>query len=131
MGHTWDPDTDETAGEQCRAYGAPAVMRNPGRVHISWEDENTLRIHADEGNQVRLLHFNKAPPENILNNPKIVLLWPLNKFAKRSGFKPGTGIWAPSLYTRIATRTKRRRDFSSLNPPLFVGDCFAIRLLFY
>jgi hypothetical protein len=65
MGHTWDPDTDETAGEQCRAYGAPAVMRNPGRVHISWEDENTLRIHADEGNQVRLLHFNKAPPENI------------------------------------------------------------------
>src|SRR5450631_782245 len=32
----WDPAKDEAAGEQCRSYGAPAVMRNPERLHITW-----------------------------------------------------------------------------------------------
>src|SRR6476620_1501570 len=40
-GNAWDPAKDEAAGEQCRAYGAPAVMRIPGRVHITWADDNT------------------------------------------------------------------------------------------
>ena len=29
-GNAWDPARDEAAGEQCRSYGAPAVMRIPG-----------------------------------------------------------------------------------------------------
>src|ERR1043165_5743621 len=28
---TWDPAKDEAAGEQCRAYGAPGLMRGPTR----------------------------------------------------------------------------------------------------
>src|SRR2546430_5040082 len=28
---TWDPGKDEQAGEQCRSYGAAAIMRLPGR----------------------------------------------------------------------------------------------------
>src|SRR3954468_15878281 len=40
----WDPAKDQAAGEQCRSYGAPALMRVPGRLHISWQDDNTLRI---------------------------------------------------------------------------------------
>src|SRR5437016_4918645 len=31
---TWDPAKDEAAGEQCRSFGAPAIMRVPGRLHI-------------------------------------------------------------------------------------------------
>ena len=54
---TWDPAKDEAAGEQCRSYGAPAIMRVPGRLHIAWEDDNTLRIDTDAGKQTRLLHF--------------------------------------------------------------------------
>lgn len=54
----WDPATDEAAGLQCKAYGAPALMRIPGRVRISWQDEETLKIESDQGNQVRLLRFN-------------------------------------------------------------------------
>lgn len=54
---TWDPAKDEAAGEQCRSYGAPAIMRVPGRLHIAWEDDDTLRIDADAGKQTRLLHF--------------------------------------------------------------------------
>src|SRR6267154_2629648 len=58
---TWDPAKDEAAGEQCRAYGAANVMRIPGRLHITWQDDNTLRIDTDAGTQTRLIHFGAAP----------------------------------------------------------------------
>jgi len=59
----WDPAKDEAAGEQCRSYGAPAIMRVPGRLHIVWENDNTLRIDTDAGTQTRLFHFDaKAAP---------------------------------------------------------------------
>jgi hypothetical protein len=63
IGNAWDPAKDEAAGEQCRAYGAPAVMRIPGRLHITWADENTLQIDTDQGTQTRLLHFGGKPPQ--------------------------------------------------------------------
>jgi len=53
----WDPAKDEAAGLQCKAYGAPAIMRVPGRLHIAWQDDNTLRIETDAGRQTRLFHF--------------------------------------------------------------------------
>jgi hypothetical protein len=53
----WDPAKDEAAGEQCKGYGAAAIMRLPVRLHITWEDTNTLRIDTDAGTQTRLLHF--------------------------------------------------------------------------
>jgi hypothetical protein len=59
---SWDPAKDEAAGEQCRAYGAANLMRIPGRLHITWEDPNTLRIDADAGTQTRLLRFGGATP---------------------------------------------------------------------
>src|SRR5579885_2904100 len=43
----WDPAKDEAAGEQCKSYGAPAIMRVPGRLHITWVDDNTLKNEAD------------------------------------------------------------------------------------
>ncbi|HEY7335892.1 MAG TPA: hypothetical protein VH639_13480 [Bryobacteraceae bacterium] len=62
LGDAWDPAKDEASGEQCKAYGAPAIMRVPGRLHITWQDDNTLKIETDSGTQTRLLHFNGAPP---------------------------------------------------------------------
>ena len=62
IGASWDPAKDEAAGEACKAYGAPAIMRRPGRLHITWGDGDTLRIDTDEGTQTRLLHFASAPP---------------------------------------------------------------------
>ena len=59
---TWDPDKDIAAGQQCKSYGAPAIMRVPGRFHITWKDENTLQIEADAGKQTRLLHFGANQP---------------------------------------------------------------------
>jgi hypothetical protein len=54
---TWDPDRDDGT---CRPYGAPGLMRLPLRVHFEWEDDDTLRLETDHGQQTRLLHFNPA-----------------------------------------------------------------------
>jgi hypothetical protein len=56
----WDPARDEAAGEQCRAYGAANIMRVPGRLHITWQDDSTLKIETDAGTQTRLVRFGDA-----------------------------------------------------------------------
>jgi hypothetical protein len=56
----WDPDKDSAEGVQCKAYGAVGVMQRPGRLHVSWKDENTLQVDADAGTQTRLLHFEQT-----------------------------------------------------------------------
>ena len=53
----WDPAKDEAAGNQCRPYGAAGLMRVPGRLHITWDNDTTLRIDTDAGAQTRLFHF--------------------------------------------------------------------------
>ena len=53
----WDPAKDEAAGEQCKSYGAPALMSVPGRLHITWQNDTTLKVDADAGLQTRLLQF--------------------------------------------------------------------------
>jgi hypothetical protein len=54
---TWDVAKDVAQGKQCLAYGAPAIMRQPGRVHIAWDDDNTLKVEMDAGKQTRLFAF--------------------------------------------------------------------------
>ena len=56
---TWDPAKDEAAGEQCKSYGAPALMSVPGRIHITWQDDTTLKVDTDAGTQTRLLRFGR------------------------------------------------------------------------
>jgi hypothetical protein len=56
----WDPAKDTAAGEQCRAYGAAAIMRVPGRIRISWDNDSTLKIETEAGTQTRLLNFAPA-----------------------------------------------------------------------
>jgi hypothetical protein len=60
VGLEWDPARDEAAGQQCKSYGAPGLLRIPGRVRISWQDDSTLKIETDAGTQTRLLRF-EAP----------------------------------------------------------------------
>jgi hypothetical protein len=60
---TWDPAKDETSGDQCKSYGAPALLRVPGHFHITWQDDLTMRMDVDTGTQTRVFHFGdwKAP----------------------------------------------------------------------
>lgn len=60
LADTWDPARDEAAGEQCRGYGAPGVMRGPTRLHVTWVDDDTLKLETDFGMQTRLLEFGKT-----------------------------------------------------------------------
>jgi hypothetical protein len=55
--NAWDPAKDEAAGDTCKAYGAAGVMRLPGRLHITWQQDNTLKIDTEAGTQTRLLRF--------------------------------------------------------------------------
>jgi hypothetical protein len=64
----WNPQQARAASDEaCRAFGAGGIMRIPGRLHITWQDANTLKIETDSGTQTRLLRFggraatNEAP----------------------------------------------------------------------
>jgi ABC-type transport system substrate-binding protein len=63
IANTWDAAKDEAAGEQCRAYGAAGVMRLPGRIRITWQDDSTLKIETEEGTQTRLLKLGSTPAD--------------------------------------------------------------------
>jgi hypothetical protein len=64
VGLMWDLDQDNATGNQCRAFGVGGVMRQPERLHITWQDSNTLKIETDSGSQTRLLNFGGDPPAN-------------------------------------------------------------------
>jgi hypothetical protein len=56
LADAWDPAAD-TGDLACRAYGVGGLMRMPLRLHITWGDDQTLRLESDAGRQVRLLRF--------------------------------------------------------------------------
>jgi hypothetical protein len=62
----WDPANDKADGNECKGYGAAAIMQVPGRVHVYWQDDSTLRIDTDSGAQTRLLHFGGSAPANMV-----------------------------------------------------------------
>jgi hypothetical protein len=57
---TWDLPKDNGASLQCKAFGIGGIMRQPGRLNITWQDDNTMKIDFDAGTQTRLLHFDKS-----------------------------------------------------------------------
>jgi len=64
IANSWDPDKDQASGNACKSYGAPALMRIPTRLHITWVDDDTMKVETDAGEQTRLLHFYSTPPAN-------------------------------------------------------------------
>lgn len=60
----WDPASDQANGEACRSYGAAGLLQVPGRLHLYWQDDTTLRLDADSGTQTRLFRFGGSAPPN-------------------------------------------------------------------
>lgn len=58
--NAWDPAADEAAGNACRAFGAAGVMRQPGTLRVTWQDDATLKIETTAGTQTRLFSFNEV-----------------------------------------------------------------------
>ena len=59
---TWDPARDEASGNACKPFGVGNIMRMPGRLHITWQDDTTLKLEFDAGTQTRLLNFDGGKP---------------------------------------------------------------------
>jgi hypothetical protein len=106
---SWDLARDNAAGEQCKAFGAPAIMRVPGRMRISWQDDMTLKLEFDAGQQTRLLRFS-AP-----NTP------PLQATGERTyqGFSTASWFRQPQRrgFVPLRRRAKWSRAAASLSTP--------------
>jgi hypothetical protein len=82
----WDPAKDEASGDLCKAFGAPAILRQPEHLHITWPDDHTLRMDADTGTQTRLFHFGdwKAPAGPPTLQGDSIALWEMARTARGS-----------------------------------------------
>jgi hypothetical protein len=87
----WDPAKDEKVGEQCKAFGAAALMRIPGRLNIHWEDDSTLRVDTDAGTQTRLFRFAPPPAQTSVRS------W--------QGYS--TAVWQPQGNLKVVTANMR------------------------
>lgn len=95
---SWDPAKD--AAEPCRAYGAAGIMRLPIRLHITWQDDTTLKMDIDNGQQTRLFRFDRsaAAPAAAQWQGHSLAEW--ETVAQGQGLAPGTaggGNQGPAL----------------------------------
>jgi hypothetical protein len=60
VANSWDLGADTATGNQCKAFGVGGIMRQPGRIHISWENDTTLKMEFDAGTQARQIHFDQS-----------------------------------------------------------------------
>ncbi len=58
---SWDLAADRAQGRLCKAFGGPGLIRQPGRIRIRWENDNTLVLEFDAGMQTRRLYFGTPP----------------------------------------------------------------------
>ena len=60
VANEWNLEADNAAGLQCKPYGVGGLTRQPGRLHITWADDDTLKVEFDAGTQTRLLELGAA-----------------------------------------------------------------------
>jgi hypothetical protein len=86
---SWNLEADNAAGNQCKAFGVGGIMRQPGRIRISWQDPATLKLEFDAGTQTRLLNFDRT------KQPGAEKTWQGFSIADWQG--PGVGRGAPPV----------------------------------
>jgi hypothetical protein len=95
--NAWDSSKDEAAHNECKSYGAAAIMRMPTRLRISWQDENTLKIETDAGSQTRLFHFGPGAREPVGERT-------LQGFSTAEWYQPRDyGVPSPAGTLRVVT----------------------------
>lgn len=97
----WDPAKDTAMGLQCKSYGAPTIMRVPEHLHVTWQDDETLKMETDAGEQTRLLHFGES--DAAAEGPRTwqgysVAEWQLQRVGERGQagsdqYRPGKTAW--------------------------------------
>jgi hypothetical protein len=101
----WDPEKDAASEDSCKAYGVGGVMHMPGRLHITWDADDTLKIETEAGAQTRLLAF--AMPRTQGNDWQGVSVAAWDRpAAALSGFSIGRGGAAGSSLKVVTTKAK-------------------------
>jgi hypothetical protein len=108
VGDAWDPAKDEAAGEQCKSYGAPAIMAVPTRLRIAWQDDNTLQVETDAGIQTRRFQFGpstplRTSPSTPLRAPRGPATWQGDSIAQWERLRPAAGVVAKSGSLKVVT----------------------------
>lgn len=101
----WDPVRDESAGEQCRAYGVAGLMRMPTRLRIAWTDDQTLKVESDAGTQTRMLAFGAVRSQGGDWQGVSIASWDRSAPVVGGGFFPGGGGRGGSLKV-VTTKMK-------------------------
>jgi hypothetical protein len=106
---SWDPARDAAAGEQCRPFGAAAIMRVPGRIRVSWNDDNTLRLETEAGTQTRSFSFGAVQPGEPSWQGVSAAVWqPAGGAGARRGGGPPRGGSLRVVTTNLRTGYLRR-----------------------
>ena len=105
--NAWNPGADEAAGNQCKSYGAAAIMRVPGRIHITWQDDNTMKLETDAGMQTRIFPFAAAtaPPAQPSWQGQSIARWE----------RPGRGAPAAKVGTLAVTTANMKAGYLRKN----------------
>jgi len=114
----WDPAKDTAAGEQCKAYGAGGIMRLPARLHVTWDDDNTIRMDVDAGTQTRRFFFENTPQLATAHPPAAVASWQGYSLARWEF--PGAGRGGPAPGRGGATRVGQLRVVTNHLRPGYV-----------
>ena len=104
LADTWEPNR---AGQGCKVYGAPGVMRMPLRLRISWADGRTLKIETDRGRQTRLLHFDAQTrrPESPSSSTRARAI-PTPSLPRSPTSAPETESWSSWPIARSSGRSR-------------------------
>lgn len=101
----WDPAQDQAAGDACKAFGVGGILRMPGRLHFTWEDDNTLKLEADAGTQTRMLSFGQPRGQGGDWQGVSVASWD-RQTAPISGFSFGGGGATGASLKVVTTKAK-------------------------
>lgn len=104
----WDMAKDVAAGEQCRPFGAAGLMRLPLRVRIAWQDDTTLTLESDAGQQKRTLKFAAGPGAPVVSTAAVpaaqrgwqgvsVAEWNKTSISRGLGFGGSRGVAGGNL----------------------------------
>ena len=56
----WDYQREQAPANACKPFGVGGLSRIPGRIHITWQDDQSLKLEFDAGTQTRVLRFGAA-----------------------------------------------------------------------
>jgi hypothetical protein len=101
----WDRERDVAEDRLCLAFGPPGLIRQPGRIRIRWEDDDTLQLDFDAGTQTRRLNFAAADPPSPPSLQGVSQASWFRESQSPAAFGPGGATTGGALHVRTSNMT--------------------------